>query len=76
MYQIKGKIEKIDLEGGFWGITDINTEKKYLSDEELPQEYQENGLKVYITFEPSMKASAYQWGRMIHIISIEKLSDE
>jgi hypothetical protein len=72
MYQITGKVQKIDLEGGFWGITDLITEKKYLPDEDLPENFQKNELAVKITFEPSQKTSIYQWGRMIHILTIEK----
>lgn len=72
MYQIKAKIQKIDLEGGFWGIIDTETQKKYLPDQDLPEEFQQNEQMVKVTFEPSDKMSIYQWGRMIHILTIEK----
>jgi hypothetical protein len=73
MYNITGKIQKIDLEGGFWAIIDINTQKKYLPDEELPIDFQKNDLLVQLTFEPSAKSSVYQWGRMIHVLDIQKV---
>lgn len=76
MYQMIGKIQKIELEGGFWGIIEVDSEKKYLPDEELPIEFQKEDLLVHITFEPSTKMSAFQWGRMIHILSIEAHPDE
>ncbi len=73
MHQITAKVERIDLEGGFWGIIDMDTKKKYLPDEELPIIFQQNGLMVNIVFEPSTMSSAFQWGRMIHILRIEKV---
>jgi len=76
MYNITGKIQKIDLEGGFWAIIDINTQKKYLPDEELPAQFQKDNLNVQVTFEPSAKSTVYQWGRTIHVLDIQKLYDE
>lgn len=73
MYQVIGKVQQIELEGGFWGIIDLATQKKYLPDEELPAEFMQNELIVDVTFEPSPKMSAFQWGKMIHILAIKKV---
>ncbi|MCS7077127.1 MAG: hypothetical protein NZ455_10485 [Bacteroidia bacterium] len=76
MYQIEGIIQKIEIEGGFWGIIELDTHKKYLPDEEIPPEFKIHNLRVKVIFEPSVKVSIFQWGRMIHVHSITRLDEK
>jgi len=64
---ISGKIEYIDLEGGFWGI---KTEDENYSPINLPKELKKNNLELDLTVRRvSSLVTTLMWGKSIEILS-------
>ena len=66
-----GTVTYIDLEGGFYGIIGDNQEN--YDPINLPDEFQQDGLKVTFTakFRDDL-ADYHMWGRIIEILQIEE----
>jgi len=67
-----GTVDRVNLEGGFWGIKADN--KSYDPLGSLPKEFRKDGLKV--RFEATVEkdaASFHMWGTIIKIEKIEKM---
>lgn len=64
-----GTIEFIDLEGGFYGI--ISDDDQHYLPVDLPEEYQQDGLRISFTLEESEDAfSIFMWGILVEIVDI------
>ena len=69
-----GQVTRIDLEGGFWGI--VGTKGNY-DPTNLPKDFCVNGLWVIFQAQPvTDMVSIHQWGTLVKILRIEKLSDQ
>ena len=68
-----GTVTYIDLEGGFYGIIGDNQEN--YDPINLPDEFQQDGLKVTFTakFRDDL-ADYHMWGRIIEILQIEAIN--
>ena len=66
-----GKITRVQVEGGFWGI--IGDDGTKYDPINLPDEYKKDGLKVqFIANEKKNAASFHMWGHIVEIVKIEK----
>ena len=66
-----GTIKYISLEGGFYGIITQKGEK-YLP-LNLPEEFKEDGLKVWFKAKPKKAITIYMWGKPIEILKIKEV---
>ena len=67
----KGEIVFLDFEGGFYGI--IGNNDKHYDPINLPKEFQEEGLKVFVVARIRELASFHMWGVIIEIQHINLL---
>ena len=70
---ITGHIQKVDLEGGFWGIVD-NDDNKFVPLNPLGSSYQVDGLSVQVNARPVTVLGISMWGQHIEVLSIQKVS--
>lgn len=71
MQTITGKVVYVNLSGGFWGI-EGNQGEKLTPANSLPSGFQQDGLKVRVSYKPSSAFSIHMWGQNIDIVNIEK----
>jgi hypothetical protein len=70
-FQFEGKIVRVNLEGGFYGLIDLQG-KRYDPDR-LPAEFRIDGLNVRARLEPLPQAIGFHmWGKKVRLISIEQ----
>jgi|GEM_PF-1489420 len=69
---VKGTVEHVDLEGGFWGV--IGDDGKRYDVVNLPKEFEQQGLRVKFVgrLRPG-RVSFHMWGVIVEVISIEKI---
>ena len=73
-FSAAGTVRFIDLEGGFYGIE--GNDGEHYDPMNLPEDYQEDGLKIQFQFEESKgMASTRMWGRIIKLNHLERTSD-
>lgn len=70
--QIIGKIVKVDISGGFWGI-EGNDGRKYQPSDSIPRKYQQEGLEVKAEVQPSNDFTIFMWGQSVKVSKIEKI---
>ena len=68
--QITGKIVKVELSGGFWGI-EGDDGQKYQPSGSLPKKFQRNGMKIKANIQPSNEFTIFMWGRSVKVSHIE-----
>ena len=69
---ITGTVNYIDLEGGFYGITDEEGNK--YDPVNLPEEYKEDGTRVRFSAKKLENyTSIHMWGKIIEITNIDKI---
>jgi hypothetical protein len=69
-FQFEGKVTRVDLEGGFYGLLDLQGNR--YDPDRLPAEFRIDGLKVKAWLEPLPQAIGFHmWGKKVHLISIE-----
>jgi hypothetical protein len=69
---ITGTVRYIDVEGGFYGIEADDGTK--LDPVNLPVEFQQDGVRIRVQVEPlKNRVSLRMWGRLVRIVSLERL---
>lgn len=69
---IHGTVVYLDFEGGFYGIVDDDG-TKYRPVEGLPDEVQQDGLRVEAHAEAVRGAGFAMWGRPIRLLDVRRL---
>ena len=71
-YRRTGKIQYIDLEGGFYGI--ISDDGEHYDPINLPLEFQEEDLRVEFKLRILKNQSSFHmWGIVVEVLKITKL---
>ncbi len=67
-----GRIQYVDLEGGFYGI--VADDGAHYDPVNLPEDFMENGLRVRFTLRIlDDQVSIHMWGTVVYILEIEKI---
>lgn len=69
---ITGTITYVDLSGGFWGI-EGDDGQKYTPNDQLPDTFHQEGLKVKAELRPANGFGIFMWGQQVNVIKIEQL---
>jgi hypothetical protein len=70
---IEGTVSFQDLEGGFWGIVDLDG-NRYVPMESLPDDVMKDGLKIKAEVETVQVIGTTQWGSYVKVHSITPAS--
>ena len=70
--QITGKIVRVNISGGFWGI-EGDDGRKYQPSDSIPSRYQRDGLKIKAEVQPSNDFTIFMWGQSVKVSRIEAL---
>ena len=67
-----GRIQYVDLEGGFYGI--ISDDGAHYDPVNLPEDFMEDGLRVRCTLKIlDNQSSIHMWGTVVYILEIERI---
>lgn len=70
-FNIEGKVIRVDLEGGFFGLLDRQG-NRYLPDR-LPEEFRVDGLAIRARLATLSPSVGYRmWGRKVQLLAIER----
>jgi hypothetical protein len=72
--EVTAIVRYLDLEGGFYGL--VTDEGQKLDPVNLPEAFRKDGTRIRARLEElEGRASTHMWGKLVRILSIERLSD-
>jgi len=69
-FKIKGTIHKVDINGGFWGITD-SKDRDWLP-VELDEDFKIDNLKIVANIKKIDVMNNTMWGQTVEVVNMAK----